>query len=60
MDKDKQDSTVHSTRNYNNYPVINHNGKDYKNNVCVCVYPCLCISTYLYIYNLISLLYSKN
>ena len=26
---------LHSTGNYIQYPMINHNGKEYKNNVCI-------------------------
>ena len=38
MDK-QQDPTVQHTGNYIQYPVINHNGKEYrKERVCVCVY----------------------
>ena len=29
---------LHSTGNYIQYPMINHNGKEYKNNVCIYTY----------------------
>ena len=38
---------LYSTGNYIQYPVINHNGKEYEKE-CVCV--CVCIQIYIYIY----------
>ena len=38
---------LYSTENYIPYPMINHNGKEYKN-------------VYIYMYNWITLLYSRN
>ena len=34
---------VYSTGNYIQYPVINHNGKEY-------IYVCVCVYIYIYIY----------
>ena len=34
---DKQQGRTAEERDYTQYPVINHNGKEYKKNVCVCV-----------------------
>ena len=48
---------LYSTENYIQYPVINHNGKEYeKECVCMCVCVCVCI----YMYNWITLLYTWN
>ena len=44
---------LYSTGNYIQYPMINHNGKEYeKEHVCVCVCVCVCVW--------ITLLYSTN
>ena len=44
---------LYSTGNYLQYPVTNHNGKEYdKECVCVCIY--------IYMYNCITLLYSRH
>ena len=32
----------YSTGNYIQYPVINHNGKEYEKNVCICIAESLC------------------
>ena len=43
---------LYSTGNYIQYPMINHNGKEYLKKECVCVY--------IYMYNWITLLYGRN
>ena len=43
---DKQQVLLYSTGTYIQYPVINHNGKEYEKE-CVCVY-----IYYIYIYNI--------
>ena len=40
---------LYSTENYNQNPMINHNGKEYKKE-CVCVCVCVCIYIYIYMY----------
>ena len=42
-----------STRDYIQYPVINHNGKEYIKKEYVCV--CVCVYIYIYIYKTESL-----
>ena len=56
---------LYSTGNYIQYPMINHNGKEYFK---MCTYLCVCVYIYIYIYiymytyiyNGIILLYSRN
>ena len=38
---------MYSTENYTEYPVLNHNGKEYK-------------KEYIYVYNRVTLLYSRD
>ena len=35
---------LYSPGNYIQYPVINHNGKDFEKEMCVYVYMCMCVS----------------
>ena len=39
---DKQQVLLYSTGDYIQYPVINHNGKNMKNNVYICITESLC------------------
>ena len=34
---------LYSAENYIQYPMINHNGQEYKSNVCVYIYICVCV-----------------
>ena len=40
---------IYNTENYTQYPVVNHNGKEYKKNVCVYIYMYLYIYIYMYV-----------
>ena len=40
---------MYSTGNYIQYPVINHNGKEYKKRMCVCMYIYICVYTHIYV-----------
>ena len=60
MDK-QQGPTVYGTENYIQYPVIDHNRKEYENRyiyiyVCVCIYMTLCCTEEI-TYNIASQLY---
>ena len=39
---------LYSTGNYNQYPVIKHNGKEYIKRICVCVCVCMCLCVCVY------------
>ena len=43
----QQDITEYSTGNYIQYPVINHNVKNMKKDMCVCVYMCVCVCNWI-------------
>ena len=36
---------LYSTGNYSQYPALNHNGKEYKKNVNMCITESLCCTT---------------
>ena len=41
---------LYSTENYIQYPMLNHNGKDYFKKMCVCVYIYIYVYVYVYMY----------
>ena len=41
---------LYSPGNYIQYPVINHNGKEYLKRIYIYIYICVCVCVYIYIY----------
>ena len=41
--------TLYRTENYIQYPMISHSRKEYKKNVCVCIYRKECVRAHTYI-----------
>ena len=38
---------LYSAENYIQYPMISHNGQEYKSNVCVYIYMCVCVCAHV-------------
>ena len=38
---------LYSAENYIQYPMISHDGQEYKSNVCVYIYMCVCVCAHV-------------